>query len=104
MAEAIATFRHDEKWLPANTTREYIGIIMRGLTPTFYKIPISLDLVEAVQNTQYPDEHQTTVQRFLPPVEDPDFLTNGMRPLDNRKMCFRCYEALRPLLVANAQL
>ena len=53
MAEAIASYRFDQKWLPANATHEYISIIMQGLTSTFYKISISLKLVNNVGKVHF---------------------------------------------------
>ena len=48
--------------------------------------------------SQSPAE-ETMVERFIPPVRDiDDFLRKGMLPLDNRRVCFQCYEALRALL------
>jgi hypothetical protein len=72
---------------------------MTGVAPRFYKLPITAVLVTAVAESQYP-QHTTVVECLIPPVlNEQDFLRVGMVPLDNRRVCSRCFEALRHLLL-----
>jgi hypothetical protein len=109
VAKALAAFTHDVSnhsikgsdgvvRLPAVTSLEYIGIVMIGTGPRFYKININRDLVDAVRDGLFPAE-ETVIQRFVPPVPNGlSFLRGGMQPLDNRHVCFQCFEALKALL------
>lgn len=75
---------------------------MVGVAPRFYKITITQALEDAVRRSQFPVAEtlaETIVQRFVPPVPNmASFLCQGMLPLDNRQICFQCFEALRTLL------
>jgi hypothetical protein len=83
---------------PPVSSKAYIGIVMIGTGPRFYKINISRDLVSAVRHGLFPAE-ETVIQRFVPPVPNGfSFLRMGMVPLDNRHVCFQCFEALKTLL------
>ena len=76
----------------------YIGIVTIGSAPFFYKIAITQALVDMVMKSQCPAQ-ETIFERFIPPVKDvDDFVRDGMLTLDNRRVCFQCYEALRGLL------
>ena len=73
----------------------YIGIVTIGSAPFFYKITITQALVDMVMKSQCPAQ-ETIFERFIPPVKDvDDFVRDGMLTLDNRRVCFQCYEALR---------
>ncbi|KIL61142.1 hypothetical protein M378DRAFT_55610, partial [Amanita muscaria Koide BX008] len=64
----------------------------------FYKIPITQALITAVITAQYPAQ-PAIVQRFVPPVANPiHYARDGMRPLGNRLIVFRCLEAMRALM------
>ena len=88
IAEAIAAFQHNNTRLQRIgmqpiQAKTIPGITMIGSTPTFYKITITQDLVEAVETAQYP-ENQTSVHKLVPPVDDLAQLSrNGMKPLNN---------------------
>ncbi|KAH9175795.1 hypothetical protein EDB89DRAFT_1847206, partial [Lactarius sanguifluus] len=103
VAEALAAFHTNNSGriamgLPPLPSKRYLGIVMVGVAPCFYKITITRALQDAVRLSQFPDE-ETIVQRFIPPVPNMDtFLQRGMLPLDNRRICFQCFEALRTLL------
>ena len=87
-----------EEGLAPMTSKRYIGIVTIGLAHFFYKITITQALVDAVMNSQCPTQ-ETIVERFIPPVPNlDDFLRDGMMSLDNRRICFQCYEALKNLL------
>ncbi|KAH9001842.1 hypothetical protein EDB86DRAFT_2801393 [Lactarius hatsudake] len=104
VASALAAFHTDNSGrsameLPPLPSKRYLGIVMVGVAPHFYKITITQALQDAVRHSQFPDE-ETIVQCFVPPVPNMDtFLQGpGMLPLDNRRICFQCFEALRTLL------
>ena len=58
------------------------GIMLTGTSPTFFKIPVTLELNEAVQRGNYP-ANPTVVAMHLPEIPRPaNRLTEGMKPLD----------------------
>jgi hypothetical protein len=70
------------------------GIVMDGSMPTFYKIPVTHELVRAVESGKRPED-ETVVYAYRPRVPKPE---EGMRPLDNRQIILSCFEAFRQLL------
>ncbi|KAF8266449.1 hypothetical protein EI94DRAFT_1733002 [Lactarius quietus] len=83
--------------LPPLPSKMYIGMIMIRSAPRFYKITITQALADAVMTPQFPIE-ETIMERFVPPVPNMDeFLVEGMQPLENRRVCFQSFEALRTL-------
>lgn len=102
MAEALASY-YEDFWIPGNDLppavhQIYWGVVMRGLSPYFYKIPITPALAYAVRHLQFPVQ-ETIIQRFRPPVPNMgEFLNQGMYPLENREICFQCFEALKAAL------
>ena len=70
------------------------GIVMDGTMPTFYKIPVTPELVKAVESGERPEE-ETVVYVYRPDVPRPE---EGMRPLDNRYILLSCFEAFRKFL------
>ncbi|KAH8988257.1 hypothetical protein EDB86DRAFT_3104760 [Lactarius hatsudake] len=74
------------------------GIVMLGTTPTFYKIIVTQDLVDAVEASRYP-QNPTTVHRLELPVDDLNGL-DGMRALDDRAVLLGCFEAFKQFVVA----
>jgi hypothetical protein len=97
IAEAITAYQHNKMCLerigmPTIQAKMIPGITMVGSMPTFYKIPITQDLVNAVETGQYP-EKPTIVHKLIPPVADLYRLVHdGMRPLNN---ILRCFEAFK---------
>ncbi len=67
------------------------GITMTGTMPTFYKIPVTCDLVRAVGLGIYPPQ-ETVVYAHFPLVPTKD---QGMKPLDNRGIILSSYEAFK---------
>ena len=66
--------------------------------PIFYKIPVTTALVRAVQLGEYPTQ-ETIVFAHLPPVPRPARrYSEGMKPLDNRRVVMSCYEAFKQFL------
>jgi hypothetical protein len=98
MAEAIAAFqenntkRVNDLFLEPLEMQVIPGITMVGTFPRFYKIKVTADLDQCIRFGQYP-ETQTVVYRHTPRV--PRRRSDGMRPLDNRKLVLRCYEAFK---------
>ena len=68
---------------------------MTGVAPRFYKINITTNFLNAV-NATLPALEPVVVERFTPPVPDPEnFDFDGMVPLNNRWICLQVFEALR---------
>jgi hypothetical protein len=70
------------------------GVVMNGTMPTFYKIPVTPELVRAVESGERPEE-ETVVHAYRPEVPSPE---EGMKPLDNRYIILSCFEAFRKFL------
>jgi|SRR5712671_747800 len=101
IAEATAAFysnnltRKQTLGQPPLANRVFPGIIMKGTSPTFFKIPITTPLVEAIQFGQYPPE-ETIVYAHLPDIPRPTRrYSEGMKPLDNRRVILSCFEAFK---------
>jgi hypothetical protein len=103
VADALAAFTADnnkrtDAGLALMASKRYIGIGMIRSAPRLYKITITQALLNAVVTSQLPTE-ETIVERFIPPVPNMDnFFVEGMTPLENRYICFQCFEALRAFL------
>jgi hypothetical protein len=104
VAEGIAAFYNNNNTRVRSLMLEPLlskvipGITMQGTMPTFYKIPVTADLVRAVQLGEYPAQ-ETTVYAHLPVVPRPARRYNeGMKPLDNRRVVMACYEAFKQFL------
>ena len=103
IAEAIAAFQFNNSRLKRLgrqplTQKTIPGITMVGSTPTFYKVTVTQDLIDAIQVGEYPGT-PTTVHKLLPPVADIAELSQfGMRPLDNRAVILSCFEAFKQFL------
>ena len=70
-------------------------ITIRGTMPTFFKIPVTSDLARAVEFGEYPVA-PTIVHAHLPALPRPARrLSEGMKPLDNRRQILSCYEAFK---------
>ncbi|KAH9012853.1 hypothetical protein EDB83DRAFT_323952 [Lactarius deliciosus] len=100
IAQAIAAFQYNNRLLlrigkAPIRVKAIPGIIILGTTPTFYKITVTQDLVDAIETSQYP-ANPTTVHRLVPPVDDLDGLgRDGMQPLNNRTVILGLFEAFR---------
>jgi hypothetical protein len=71
------------------------GITMTGTSPAFFKIPVTLELIEAVRRGEFPAT-PTVVAMHRPDVPRPARrISEGMRPLDNRRPILACFEAFR---------
>jgi hypothetical protein len=102
VAEAIAAFqannekRVNDLFLDPLRDKVFPGITMTGTFPRFYKIRVTNDLDHCVRHGLYPAT-KTTVHRHTPRV--PRRRSDGMRPLDNRELILRCYEAFRQFVL-----
>ncbi|KIJ47466.1 hypothetical protein M422DRAFT_28800 [Sphaerobolus stellatus SS14] len=101
IAEAIAAFdsnnhtRERTLSLPPLQSKVTPGITMKGTAPTFYKIPVTTALVDAVGMGMYPQQ-ETVVYAHIPNVPRPARRwSEGMKPLDNRRIILSCYEAFK---------
>ncbi|KAF8347370.1 hypothetical protein F5887DRAFT_1060744 [Amanita rubescens] len=101
IAEAIAAFQTNNTrrtrilGLNAIDAKVMAGITMVGSSPTFYKIPVTQGLAGAVERGQFPVT-PTVVYAHLPEVARPAHrLSEGMKPLDNRRHILACYELFK---------
>jgi hypothetical protein len=100
IAEAISAFYENNAKLraagfPPLQSKTFAGITMVGTAPTFYKIPVTEQLLISLATSQYPPQ-VTIVEKFIPPVPLPAKLANdGMKPLVNRRIISQCFEAFK---------
>ena len=71
---------------------------MLATAPVFYKIVVTEKLSRCVSQGTYPSE-KTVVQRYVPPVPEPNLYPHGMRLLENRCAAFQSLEAFKSLIV-----
>jgi hypothetical protein len=101
IAEAIAAFsannqtRKQALGMAPLTSKVMAGITMTGTSPTFYKINVTQELVDAISAGGYP-QTATIVYAHVPAIPRPNRRwSEGMRPLDNRQIILSCYEAFK---------
>ncbi|KAJ2916085.1 hypothetical protein MD484_g4318, partial [Candolleomyces efflorescens] len=71
------------------------GITLTGTSPTFFKVPVTQELADAVEFGAYPAT-PTIVYAHLPKLPRPARrLSEGMKPLDNRSQILSCFEAFK---------
>ncbi|KAG5636212.1 hypothetical protein H0H81_008770 [Sphagnurus paluster] len=108
VAQAIAAFYQNNlqrklAGRPILNSQTITGITVIGVTPIFYLLPITTKLVQCVQ-AGIPPPQPTIVQRFIPPVPDPDaYPSEGLVPLANRVVVVQCFEAFKALVVSLVQ-
>lgn len=74
------------------------GITLVGTAPTFFKIPVTAELVQHVAEGTYPPR-RTIVSYCVPPVPRPTCrLREGMEPLDTRHEVLNCFEAFKQVI------
>jgi len=104
VAEAIAAVQSNNRTrdllgLDPLDVKVMAGITMTGTSPTFFKIPVTLELIGAIQRGEYPAT-PTIVVMHRPAVPRPARrLSEGMRPLDNRRCILACFEAFRQFVI-----
>ncbi|KAL0952234.1 hypothetical protein HGRIS_006524 [Hohenbuehelia grisea] len=101
VAESIAAFAHNQRIRKSAfgvtpPAQEAIpGITMVGSTPIFYRTVVTESLLDSLVTLTYPSE-ETIVLKYIPPVPEPhNYLTQGMGPVGNRAVVFRCFEAFK---------
>lgn len=73
---------------------------MTGTMPTFYKIPVTTELLFSLAASQYPPK-VTIIEKFLPPVPFPEKPAgDGMKLLSNRHIILQCFEAFKQHVVS----
>ena len=97
IAEAIATFRHNnrkraDRGLPQLDAMTIPCITMVGTRPFFYQIPVTQQLSDAVATGQFPSQ-PTVVRRCAPPARRRTF--EGMEVPDYRRTALQYYDAFR---------
>ena len=103
ISNAIAAFyqnnyRRRHVGLPTLPNKLIPGITMVGTAPIFYRIPVTEALVDSLITASFPAE--TVVLKFVPPVLDVQrYVSDGMRPLENRRVILQCFEAFKAGIV-----
>ncbi|KZT65175.1 hypothetical protein DAEQUDRAFT_677250, partial [Daedalea quercina L-15889] len=103
IAKATAAVEHNNEvrrsaGLPTLESKIMPGIVLTGTAPTFYKIPVSADLLDHVSHGTYPPE-ATVVSMYVPELPRPlRRYTAGIKPLDNREAILRCYGAFKGIV------
>ncbi|THU95943.1 hypothetical protein K435DRAFT_665350 [Dendrothele bispora CBS 962.96] len=100
VAKAIAAFTENNKnreaiGLDPLTEKVMPGIMMVGTAPTFFKIPVTEQLVYHVRHGTYPPQSMLVIY-CCPPLARSH--SEGMRPLDNRQPILSCFEAFKPIV------
>ncbi|KAJ6457561.1 hypothetical protein C8R47DRAFT_1060040 [Mycena vitilis] len=91
VAAAIATYQAYQ------TSRVVPGVLLDGTSQTFYKIPVTEELVRCVEHGEYPNG-PTIVAVHIPDLPRPHRRrVEGMKPLDNRRIILECSEAFKTL-------
>jgi hypothetical protein len=104
IAEAIGAFqennakRVNDHFLDPLEMQVIPGITMAGTFPRFYKVKVTAELDRSIRFGQYPAT-ETIIYHHTPRV--PRRRSDGMRPLDNRKLVLRCYEAFKKFVYPN---
>jgi len=100
VAGAIAAFRYNNAQrrsvgLDLLTSMVIPGITLMATFPTFFKIPVTKELVRSVEYGQYPPT-PTIVTAHVPVISNPDrkYIT-GMKSVENRLPIVQCYEAFK---------
>ncbi|KAF9552488.1 hypothetical protein CPC08DRAFT_714597 [Agrocybe pediades] len=103
VAQALAAFmenniNRESNDLPPLESKVIPGIVMAGTWPTFFKIPVTEELVTHVRHGTYPPT-PTIVTFCHPPLPGPArHRSEGMKPLDNRRQILKCYEAFKTIV------
>jgi hypothetical protein len=71
---------------------------MIGTSPTFFKIPVTQELVTHVRHGTYPPT-PTVVAYYIPHLPHPARTrSDGMKPMGNRRHILSCYEAFKAIV------
>ena len=74
---------------------------MVGTTPTFYKVPVTANLVFSLRHGQFPVRRTDISVCYAPVARQRRRWSEGMKPLDNRGSILRCYEAFKAIAEIN---
>ncbi|OAX43113.1 hypothetical protein K503DRAFT_766100 [Rhizopogon vinicolor AM-OR11-026] len=70
-----------------------------SIVPTFYMIPVTEELVDAISHTQRPP-NQIVVDKLVPPVPYLHiYISDGIISLENRRIIIQCLEAFKQVRV-----
>jgi len=75
------------------------AIIMRKTVPIFYRIPVTVELLQALAAGSYPTE-ETVVFCFHPRLQNPKYSHGGIHLLENRRIILQYLEAFKALIVS----
>ncbi|KAF8183451.1 hypothetical protein BJ912DRAFT_1120472 [Pholiota molesta] len=106
IADCIAAFAHNHSGkykagLPTPKAQTIVGISMIGTAPIFYRLLVAASLLDDLVSSTYPAE-KTVVLRYIPSVPNQvQYQYEGMRPLDNRRVVFQCFEALKGVVLGH---
>ncbi|KAF8321941.1 uncharacterized protein EI90DRAFT_2937936 [Cantharellus anzutake] len=106
IVEGIAAFVYNNEarrasGLPELQEKIMAGIIMVGTTPTFYKVPVTADLVFNLRHGRFPTQRTEVSVCFAPVARQHRRWSEGMKPLDNRRTILSCYEAFKAIAEIN---
>ncbi|KAH9174239.1 hypothetical protein EDB89DRAFT_2150894 [Lactarius sanguifluus] len=98
MAQAIAAFRYNnQRWVEPLATEMILGITVVSTAPTFYRIPVTIELADHVRDGTFPPA-PTPVIAHTPLDHLPVPPINSMKPLINRHTFLHCYEVFRQMV------
>ncbi|KAJ7819974.1 hypothetical protein B0H13DRAFT_2682400 [Mycena leptocephala] len=108
IAAAIAAHHENRRrralGFPRAAAQTYPGIVMIGTALTFYQIPVSEALVQAVNSGLDPPA-ATVVRKLRPPVDRVrNYLEDGMVLLANRKLILQCLGAFKQVVLGVGSL
>lgn len=96
IAEAIAAYQYNSRILQNHITEMTIPCItMTGTRPTFYLVPVTKELSDAVVSGQYPASVTTVFKCTVPIITRR--LSEGMREPGYRKVALQYFEAFKTL-------
>ncbi|KAG7085783.1 hypothetical protein E1B28_003324 [Marasmius oreades] len=72
--------------------KTFVGITIFSTVPTFYKIPITSDLLRSIMTGQSPPS-ATRCYKLV--ASFPNTYQYGKRPLENGRVALQCFEALK---------
>jgi hypothetical protein len=107
VAEAIAAFQYNnakraENGRPTLEAMTIPCISMSGTTPTFYLVPVTKELSDAVITGQYPTS-QTQVLKCITTATHRERVRDGMADLEFRKIAFKRFLAFKDLAKSHWQ-
>lgn len=81
--------------LPPLDSKVIPGLTMAGTLPVFYKVPVTMELAQAVQSGTRPNT-PTHVLAHIPSIPRAvSRFSEAMIPLDNRRVLMECFEAFK---------